>query len=219
MSKLLAGINGSGVVAEEHLELSDGATTLSLTDLAIASDDVRVPRRATSAEYRYIARSEREEAPHVSYVVVRLDDHRRTVVVEGRSHAHVNTVMDSIEDELEEHEIIAGGLLFRTIAGVLWMFLGLLLAWMPWINRAPIPASARFGLSLAAPLIPVLIFTCPWNRWLPGTRIGEGNTISGYLVVLLPFLAPLLLPLLRVARRRWRRRRVANADRSAADSD
>ena len=152
----------------QTLSLSDGQTTLRISEEISVETLGASPPVATSVYYRY-----RNRTGVISSINVRLRDTSRTVEISGRSRDQVEAAASVASTIISQAETIGGGLLHRAFGGGFLLACGLFLS----LSAGRIYLALQLTRPILAPLMQLtgLILTLsiwlPWEEWLPGTAV------------------------------------------------
>ena len=155
--------------ASQTLSLSDGQTTLRISEEISVETVDAAPPVATSVYYQYLNRT-----GVISSINIRLWDTSRTVEISGRSRDQVEAAASVASTIISQAETIVGGSTQRGWGGFFLIVVGLILSVGSGLILFLAPQLTRPILILSIQLTG-LIFTLsiwlPWEEWLPGTAV------------------------------------------------
>ena len=147
--------------ARHTLSLSDGQSTLRITEEISMETLGSAPPVVTSVSYEY-----RNRTGVISSITVRLWDMRRTVEISGRSRDQVEAAASVASTIISQAETIVGGSFQRGLGGILLLTTALFLS---------LTTFGVYPLSLVLKIIGLFlnlsVWLFPWDEWLPGSAV------------------------------------------------
>ena len=154
--------------ASQTLSLSDGRSTLRISEEISVETLDAAPPVATSVSYEY-----RNRIGVISSITIRLWDTARILKISGRSRDQVETAASAASTLISQAQTTVGGYFQRSMWGFFLIAVGLTLSlfadriYLALQLTRPIltPSMQLTGLILT------LSIWLPWEEWLPGTAV------------------------------------------------
>ena len=144
----------------QTLSLSDGQSTLRLSEEISMETLGSAPPVATSVYYEYSNRT-----GVISSIEVRLWDTSRTVEISGRSRDQVEAAASVASTIISQAETMIGGYFQRHMGGIFFIVVGLTLSFVKVSGQTP------WILKLTGPVLTLSVWLLPWEEWFPGSAV------------------------------------------------
>ena len=142
------------------LSLSDGQSTLRLSEEISMETLGSAPPVATSVYYEYSNRT-----GVISSIDVRLWDTSRTVEISGRSRDQVEAAASVASTIISQAETMMGGYSQRRMWGFFLIAVGLTLSFVKVSGQTPLI------LNLTGMVLTLSVWLLPWEEWFPGSAV------------------------------------------------
>ncbi len=151
----------------QTLSLSDGQTTLRISEEISMETLGSAPPVATSFSYEY-----RNRIGVISSITIRLWDTSRTLEISGRSRDQVEATASLASTIITQAQTTVGGSLQRAMWGFFLIAFGLILIFVPdGFAFRPI----FLALKLTGTVLTLSVWLLPWEEWFPGSAIYRGD--------------------------------------------
>ena len=153
--------------ATQILSLSDGQSTLRMSEEISMETLGSAPPVATSVSYEY-----RNRTGVISSIRLRLSDASRTLDITGRSRDQVEAAASVASSIISQFRTTVGGLFQRAFGAAFLIVFGLILALTP----ASFTYRPRvWAQQLAGFVLTLSVWVLPWEDWFPGSAVYRGD--------------------------------------------
>lgn len=166
LNKILSGLRTQIPITSDRYEkliISGKDVTITKEDDFALSQNDRIPDKAAELSYSY-SYSKGE----ITEILIRFNDNRRQISIEGSSPDSVNAIYAFLNDQFLEHKIIIGGKKFRIIGAVI-LFIIAMTFWM--FSLLSQKNLLQISCAIIAAFIYLSTLLLPFSRWFPGFAI------------------------------------------------
>jgi hypothetical protein len=153
----------------------------------------------------------RSEGNSINYVVLSFQDRTRSLNISGQNYDYINGLISLVNDRVEQHHVLFGGLYFRIFAAIV-VFIIVLSGYYVIVSRFEGFKVLTIAVVMLIIVPNAIFYLFPWERIFPGTLItrGESTPLEQYapLFTFLSFLLSIALivwQLVSVAKKRSKR--------------
>ena len=146
--------------ASQTLSLSDGRSTLRISEEISMETLGSAPPVATSVSYEY-----RNRIGVISSITIRLWDTGRILKISGRSRDQVETAASVASTLISQAQTTVGGYFQRSMWGFFLIAVGLTLSFVKVSGQTP------WILKLAGIVFTLSVWLLPWEEWFPGSAV------------------------------------------------
>ena len=168
----LGSTTGESDDVSQTLSLSDGQSTLVISEAISVETLGSAPPVATSVSYRYLNR-----LGVIRSIDVRFNDARRVLEISGRSRDQVEAAANLAGMIIRQSETTLGGLTHRTLLGGLLLAVGFMLVASAGnvVIDLTLTPPVRRALALTGLMLSLSVWLLPWEEWVLGTVIYRGD--------------------------------------------
>ena len=159
---------GESDYVSQTLSLSDGQSTLVISEAISMETLGSAPPVATSVSYGY-----RNRLGVISSINVRFRDINRQLEISGRSRDQVEAAANLAGMIISQAETTFGGFHHRLIGAGLLIFVGFILASAG--NTVTFTPPVRLALVLTGLILSFSVWLLPWEEWFPGSAVYRGD--------------------------------------------